>query len=452
MRAASHVMKGFSVPKTDSRSTTGSLLGSLAWPIVLGLAGAAVFYFLVLRGPLHHPIMLRYFTGHPVCIVETFFFFICLGALAQKLMEVLAQHAAFGAITLGEGQSQPAGKATELLDSLAKLPTRVRNSYLGRRITDALESIERKGSADGLEGELKYLSDMDAARQQDSYALIRIIVWATPMLGFLGTVIGITQVIGDLAKQDMVNVQGAMQGLLSGLYVKFDTTALALSFTVVLMFLQFLIDRMEVQVLEAVDRRVMHDLLGRFQIVGTSSDPQVQQMHQLAQAMIRASEQLVQRQTQLWQATIQAAHERWEKLSQATGEQLQTALTASLGTCLKEHAASLAKIEHSSSEQLAARWEQWQTALSQNARLLHAQQQELVKQGETMTQAMRAAGEVVRLEKALNDNLSALAGSKNFEDTVMSLSAAIHLLNTRLGSVTGGPQVELRTQVKGRAA
>ena len=77
----------------------------------------------------------------------------------------------------------------------------------------------------------------------------------------------------------------------------------------------------------------------------------------------------------------------------------------------------------------------------------------MVKQGELMTQAIRAAGDVVQLERALNDNLSALAGSKNFEDTVMSLAAAIHLLNTRLGKSVEAPHVELKpAQVKGRAA
>jgi len=42
--------------------------------------------------------------------------------------------------------------------------------------------------------------------------------------------------------------------------------------------------------------------------------------------------------------------------------------------------------------------------------------------------AIQAAGEVTRLEDALNRNLAALAGSKNFEETVVSLAAAIHLL------------------------
>jgi hypothetical protein len=43
-----------------------------------------------------------------------------------------------------------------------------------------------------------------------------------------------------------------------------------------------------------------------------------------------------------------------------------------------------------------------------------------------------AVGEVSRLEDALNRNLSTLAGAKHFEQTVMSLAAAIQLLSARL--------------------
>ena len=46
--------------------------------------------------------------------------------------------------------------------------------------------------------------------------------------------------------------------------------------------------------------------------------------------------------------------------------------------------------------------------------------------------AVEATGEVIRLEDALNRNLTALAGAKHFEQTVISLAAAIHLLNARL--------------------
>ena len=430
------------------------MLASLIWPIVLGLTLAAGFYLLVLRGPLDHPLVRRYFAGHPVCIVETLFFFICASALTQKLFGVFGQYSALGRISLGEREGvQPVSIAADLLDTVVNLPNGIRKSYLGRRLLDALESVERNGSAAGLEAELKHLSDADVGRQQDSYALVRIIVWATPMLGFLGTVIGITQVIAELSKQDMANLQMVMEGLLSGLYVKFDTTALALSFTMLLMFAQFLIDRMETQVLEVVDHRVAGELLGRFELTGMTTDPNVQAVQRIGQAVIKSTEHLVQRQAELWQQTIAAAHDQWLRVSRQTTEQMQTALAGALSQSLAQHAAHLTKSEQASAEQLQLRWEQWQTALSHNARIMHAQQQEMVKQGELMTQAIRVAGDVVQLERALNDNLSALAGSKNFEDTVMSLSAAIHLLNTRLVKIAETPHIDLKhAQVKGRAA
>ncbi len=414
-----------------SRTSILAVLATVGWPVILGLGLTAGFFALLFQGPLNQPLLHRYFAGHPITMVETAFFFIGLVALGQKLLDVLGQNASLDGISLGENAAnQPAVKATELLDTLANLPARLRSSYLGRRLSEALGSVERKGSADGLDEELKYLADLDIGRQQDSYALVRIIVWATPMLGFLGTVVGITDALGDLSRQDMGNLQGAMQGLLSGLYVAFDTTAIALCFSMALMFIQFGIDRMETQLLSAVDDRVGQELLGRFEIVGTSSDPQVATMQRIGHAVLQATEQLVKRQVDLWQASMDAAQQKWQQLHSGAGEHLQATLTTALDRSFSAHAAHL----------------------SENARVLSAQQQELVRQGELMTQAIKAAGDVVQLERALNQNLSALAGAKNFEDTVMSLAAAIHLLNVRLGS-SDAAHVDLKhPPQRGRAA
>ena len=60
------------------------------------------------------------------------------------------------------------------------------------------------------------------------------------------------------------------------------------------------------------------------------------------------------------------------------------------------------------------------------------------------------SGIISALEQKLNDNLQALAGAKNFEDTVMSLAATIHLLNSRLAPPTDSVRrVELRSSDSG---
>ena len=75
-----------------------------------------------------------------------------------------------------------------------------------------------------------------------------------------------------------------------------------------------------------------------------------------------------------------------------------------------------------------------------------------------MREVVAATGDVAKLEEVLNRNLKSLAGAKNFEDTVMSLAAVIHLLNSRLaGSSSEVPQIDLTHKSKtkdaqGRAA
>lgn len=444
-------------PKHDERNAFLAILAHLGWPLLLGAAACSVFYVLVFRGPLDLPAIHRYFAGHPVLFIETGMFFVGLAALGLKAWEVLGQYWGLQAVSMEEAPAaghQPED-ASRLLQQWQQLSHVARQSYLGRRVRDVLLAVQRKGSAEGLDDDLKYLADLDSARQQDSFGLIRIVIWATPMLGFLGTVIGITQALGDLdPRQLAADIQTAMEGLLAGLYVAFDTTALALSLSMILMFLQFLLDRIENQALSLADIRANELLVGRFQEVGAGRDPYLASVERMSGRMVQATEQLVQRQVEIWEQTIHAANERWSQVVQSAGSEIQSALQGALEKSLRQHTAELAKVEREAGERAARRWEQLQTSLSDNARIMRGQQEEMVKQAELMSQIVKATGDVVGLEKALNDNLRELSGAKNFEDTVMSLSAAIHLLNARLGkSPDETPHIELRkTAPKGRAA
>jgi len=445
------------VSKHQNRNAFLAILAHLGWPLLLGAALCSVFYVLVYRGPLNLPSVHRYFAAHPVLIIETGLFFVGLAALGLKAFEVLVQYWALNVVRLEEhpAAGQKVDDVGRLIQQFDQQSSSARQSYLGRRVRDVLQAVQRKGSADGLDEELKYLADMDAARQQDSYGLVRIVIWATPMLGFLGTVVGITHALGDLDPQQLAtNIQKAMEGLLSGLYVAFDTTALALSLSMVLMFLQFLLDRVESQALSLVDTRANEMLVGRFQEAGAGRDPYLTSVERMSGRVLQASEDLVRQQAEIWERTIQAADARWSQLVVSAGGQVQAALQGALEHSLQNHATELAKVERDAGERAARRWEQLQTALSENARVMRAQQEEMVRQAELMAQVVKATGEVLGLEKALNENLRALSGAKNFEDTVMSLSAAIHLLNARLGkSPDDVPHVELKkTASKGRAA
>ena len=118
----------------------------------------------------------------------------------------------------------------------------------------------------------------------------------------------------------------------------------------------------------------------------------------------------VRQQAELWETTIDAAHQRWSQLVDVAGSRRKRALV-SLGSIARTHARESTKLERDAAERASRRWEQLQTSLSDNARMMQNQQSEMIRQGEIMSQVVKATGDVIALETTLNENLKALAGS-----------------------------------------
>jgi hypothetical protein len=312
---------------------------------------------------------------------------------------------------------------------------------LPRRLREALTYVERKGAADTLDQELRYLADNDVARLHGSFALVRIIIWAIPILGFLGTVIGITMALASLS----LNLEQSMQEVKAGLATAFDTTALSLSLSMVLMFTQFFCERYETRLLERVDAAASSELVGRFEESAGGSDPHVAAVRRMVEAVLQSSDRLVHRQAELWQQSIGEAQRQWSQLAAAAGGQLEGALAAALRQSLQDHARGLAEAEAALAEKSHQQWRQVQEALQSGAAAVSGQQRELVRQGEVLGQVVAAVGQVARLEDSLNQNLAALAAAGHLQETLTSLSAAVQLLIARLGPLPAeGPPVQLR--------
>jgi len=356
-------------------------------PFLWGVLGSIGFYALVHAGPLNVEVVKRYFTKHPVEYMETVLFAIGLAALIIKAFDIVAQRAGLKDSPLGEAtcSSQAALTSEGLLERLEQLPGRRQGEYFICRLRAVLEHVRNRGAADDVDDELKYLSDVDAARLSNGYGLFRVIVWAIPILGFLGTVIGITMALNSI---DLRAPDQSMAEVLNGLGVKFDTTALALMLSMVLMFIHFYVERAENSLLEQVDHRTQEELAGRFAAIPAGGDGQVVAMRRLMEMMQQATEVLLQRQTQLWQASVDAAAQHWSQMAVGASEHVKTAMASAAG--------------------------------------------ELSHRAEVLERAVAAAGEVARLEDALNRNLAALAGAKHFEQTVLSLAAAVNMLSARL--------------------
>ena len=421
-----------------------NIIGNLGWPILWGAAASITFYEL-LQGPLKNDLAQRYFLGHPVAIATTVMFFVAMAALILRGFNLLGQFSVLDRAELptevrSEKSQDSLNCANELLSSASQWSARVQRSYLGKRITTLLETIVSNRGTRHLNDELKYQSEKDADAQYEGYSLVRIIIWATPMLGFLGTVMGITQALGDLATQQLGNdLNAAMQGLFAGLYVAFDTTALALTLSIMLMFIQFMSDQFETQLLSAVDVKTEAALsrLLAMESVGVSTDE--------AQTLRPVITELAQFQQACWSDAISELQQQWQSWTAQQGNVMGAALERSMSQSLAEH-----------SRIGQQQWEGWMESLNRSAELLHGNQDSMHQQMEMIQQVVEATGEVVSLEKALNDNLQQLADTRQFEDVVVSLSAAIQLLSTRLGApLMQSKPLDSSTEVdntKGKAA
>jgi hypothetical protein len=432
------------------------VLESIGGPLLWGLIATFVYYFVIHQRWVSHPLLVRYTAGHPVEYFETAFFFVGLMAVVRRGRLGLAQLMQTESVALLPADDAPlAAQVSGLLGQLAGWSNAVRQSCYGRRLHDALSYLQRRDAADGLADELKYLNDVEAERTHDGYSLVRIIIWAIPMLGFLGTVIGITEALAELSPESLVNSpKDAMEGLLGGLGVAFDTTALALSQSIVLMLMQFMTHQIESHLATVVDQRVTADLAGFLRSAhATTADPQVTTLRQLAQAMVDSVELNSRRQAAVWQQVLEQSHQQWSALIETAAHAVETALAGAVQQSLETHCTNLARVEAEAARSAQGNWRQWHELSADMLAQLGTQQSELRRHGEILQQALQATGQVMTLEQALNQNLRALAGAKNFEDTVMSLSAAIHLLNSRLGRPQSrDAQVKLEAQPQERAA
>jgi hypothetical protein len=74
-----------------------------------------------------------------------------------------------------------------------------------------------------------------------------------------------------------------------------------------------------------------------------------------------------------------------------------------------------------------------QIALVEAAEATVRQQEQLIRQGDVMLKVVGATGQVKQLEEALNENLTALVNTQQFDEMAVNLTAAIQLLCARMG-------------------
>jgi len=125
------------------------------------------------------------------------------------------------------------------IDHVYRLPRKLRDSLMVNRIRKGLELFEIRANNAEVAKMMANQSDIDSARIGGSYTLPRAFLWAIPLLGFIGTVLGLSQAIGGMNfanVEDVGKIVSSINNVTSGLGTAFDATLLGLVLAMILNF------------------------------------------------------------------------------------------------------------------------------------------------------------------------------------------------------------------------
>jgi len=253
--------------------TNVPLLPSFIVSLAGGSASIALAY--LLKGYLPHFYSLIMERG-PLQFMTIYAFWFTMGMLIFKYRNLNGERSAFNidfirSFTSGRdviGNKSFVGIHAEIEENL---DPRHKDLILVCRINKAIKQIRINNNPADVANVLKTVAETDAAIVDSSYILIKYMIWAIPVLGFIGTIMGMTQAIGSfdavLKGINEVGFAGVKQSLgfvTSGLAVAFETTFLALVLSAVANLFSNALQKREEDLLSDVEEFTTDNIINKY--------------------------------------------------------------------------------------------------------------------------------------------------------------------------------------------
>ena len=154
--------------------------------------------------------------------------------LAYKGRDAYRQQKLLGQDLLQLPGSLPIGPedTREIAKHVAALPGHLQDWLLPRALLTAIERFGATRNVQDVSTAARGVCESEGERMESELSIIRYIAWAIPSVGFIGTVRG----IGDALGQAHRAVEGDITGVTSSLGVAFNSTFIALVISIILMF------------------------------------------------------------------------------------------------------------------------------------------------------------------------------------------------------------------------
>lgn len=213
------------------------------------------------------------------------------------------------AATVSAAGTAKAGATPIPEDEPRLLPRRVRQlvSYIRETrspsVTQLME-VNREGSG------------LDQEQVAGRFTLTRYILYLLPVIGFIGTVEGISRALMNISKvlpmvKELDGFLSNLTGVTAALQIAFDSTLLALFLSAALMLVQTLVYRRSEELLARVDRWVVEYVLPR---VGEPENPVVDRLTETIGARL---DEMADRLAKVLEPSARALREQAERLGES---------------------------------------------------------------------------------------------------------------------------------------
>lgn len=229
-----------SVPTTEKKAEkSGFYLGDLFWK----------------RGPIPFP--------------TTFLMFWAFGILALKSVNLRKQKEAMMLDVLPTEVSQEItiDSLDGFIDHINDLPGASTSTFMVNRVIRGIEHFRVRKSAAETVTMMESQSAIDANNVAGSYVILKTLIWALPILGFIGTVMGVSTAVASLGdgmnSGGMSGMADSLNSVFGGLGTAFDTTLLALIMSLFVKIPQSAMQKSEEDLISNVDEYCNETLLRR---------------------------------------------------------------------------------------------------------------------------------------------------------------------------------------------
>jgi len=261
--AAATERSGAATSSTGSGSTPRAVAPSdvpLGWTGAASLA-ATVLFFVAVVGPLRGSYFGDLFGARGwVPYVIAWMSLWAATLLIAKTRILATQRRAFDLDLLPESIAAriTPDNARVFMSHLRHAAAPIAPSFLADRLDRALETFQLRRNVRDVNEQLATSASVDALAVESSYTMVRVFIWAIPILGFIGTVVGIGAAVSGFstsvaAAVDLEVMKQSIGGVTSGLGVAFDTTLLALVMSILIMFPASSLQKAEEDFLGQVD-------------------------------------------------------------------------------------------------------------------------------------------------------------------------------------------------------